>query len=101
MAEPLTFTSRMTIDPDRVEFFKAELEACSRRALAEPSCRFMYANQSATDPNVFLMFEQWASQQAFERDELASEYFKKYWAATSSLHLSPLVGELWTPLRIS
>jgi quinol monooxygenase YgiN len=44
---------------------------------AEPGCLFYQAHQSADDPSVFILYEQYVDQAALEAHS-SSEYFRKY-----------------------
>lgn len=95
---PFTFTSQMTVKPEHVEAFTSALVANTRIAAGQPACHFIYANQSAADPTVFLMFERWNSLDEFEAQETLQPWFAAYIAETDPFHAAPRVVTAWLEL---
>ncbi|GAB3197342.1 hypothetical protein GCM10027062_08920 [Nocardioides hungaricus] len=96
--QPFTFTSQITVKMEHIDAFKTALVANTRIAARQPACHFIYANQSAADPRVFLMFERWSSLEEFEVQETLQPWFAAYIAATDPFHAAPKIVTAWLDL---
>jgi quinol monooxygenase YgiN len=99
MPETLTFTTEVVIKPEKVAEYLEALNAVLPHARREPSCMFLYVNQSTTELIKFLLFERWRDRVEFQNDYLNRDHFKRYLASSEALYAAPRVVTIWSPFE--
>ena len=89
----LTIVAKLTAKNDCIETVKAEVIKMLAPTRQESGCLEYRLHQDSTDPAVFVFYENWASQAAFEQ-HMDSAHFKAYVAAVSDLITDKAVNRM-------
>ncbi|MBJ6800397.1 putative quinol monooxygenase [Geomonas propionica] len=89
----VTIVAKLTAKNDCIETVKAEVIKMLAPTRQENGCIEYRLHQDSTDPAVFVFYENWASQVAFEQ-HMDSAHFKAYVAAVSDLITDKTVNRL-------
>lgn len=94
-AQNLVRMSLITVDPSRIEEYKAYVSEVGRLSMAcEPGVRVLYSVQEKRDPSKFMILEIYASKEAYQK-HIQSEHFQKYKQGTLDMVTSLDLVDCW------
>jgi quinol monooxygenase YgiN len=96
---PLFMSVTLTINPERLEQFLAALRDVLPAARAEPTCIYLHAGRSVTEPNVFILSEGWRDLVEYRDVILRKPYFQAYLQISESTYARPRVVQPLTPVQ--
>ena len=96
---PLFMNVTLTISPQRLEQFLAALRDVLPAARAEPTCIYVHAGRSVTDPNVFILSEGWRDLVEYRDVILQKPYYQAYLRVSESAYAKPRVTQPLTPVE--
>lgn len=88
---PLFMNVTLTIDPERLERFLVALRDVLPAARAEPTCIYLHAGRSVSEPNVFILSEGWRDLVEYRDVILQKPYFQAYLQISESTYAKPRV----------
>lgn len=96
----LVLTARFTVAPDSAERFGAALRDLIEPTRAETGCHVFTVTSDVTDPNSFVVIEEWDDKAALDA-HMASEHFQGFRAAIGELQLVGREVTMYSAERIS
>ncbi|MGH3292143.1 MAG: putative quinol monooxygenase, partial [Trebonia sp.] len=95
---PLFMNVTLTIDPERLERFLAALRDVLPAARAEPTCIYLHAGRSVSEPNVFILSEGWRDLVEYRDVILQKPYYQAYLQISESAYAKPRVTQPLIPV---
>src|SRR5262245_23224624 len=90
---------RVHVKPDRVDDFKAMIEANHLGSIAEPGCLRFDVAQSSDDPTRFVLWECYRDEEAAKAHKTTPHYLA-WKAAAGELMAEDRISELYTGLYV-
>lgn len=96
---PLFMSVTLTINPERLEQFLAALRDVLPAARAEPTCIYLHAGRSVTEPNIFILSEGWRDLVEYRDVILQKPYFQAYLQISESAYAKPRITQPLIPVE--
>lgn len=96
---PFFMSVTLTIRPERREEFLAALREVLPAARAEPTCRYLHAGESVTEPGVFILNEGWSDFAEYRDVILRKPYFQAYLLISEDAYAQPRVVRPLVPVE--
>lgn len=96
--QQVTVTARLKVKPGLEAQFQHEFQPVIALTLAEDGCINYDLHQSVEDPSLFLLHENWVSQEILEQ-HLQQPYIQALGAKSEEFLLEPPEVRLWQQIR--
>jgi quinol monooxygenase YgiN len=96
---PFFMNVTLTIRPERRESFLAALREVLAAARAEPTCMYLHAGESVTEPGVFILTEGWSDLVEYRDVILRKPYFQAYLRISEDAYAQPRVVRPLMPVQ--